>query len=43
VVEEAQAHFSPEELAQLVWALVVINSWSSAAITSRMPLPPVRE
>jgi AhpD family alkylhydroperoxidase len=42
VVEEAQAHFSPEELAQLVWAIVVINSWNRIAITSRMPLPPVR-
>jgi AhpD family alkylhydroperoxidase len=34
--EEASAHFEPEELAQLVWAITVINAWNRIAITTRM-------
>jgi AhpD family alkylhydroperoxidase len=36
VWEEASAHFAPEELAQLVWAITVINAWNRIAITTRM-------
>jgi AhpD family alkylhydroperoxidase len=36
VWEEASAHFEPEELAQLVWAITVINAWNRIAITTRM-------
>jgi AhpD family alkylhydroperoxidase len=37
VWEEARAHFFPaEELAQLVWAITVINAWNRIAITTRM-------
>jgi AhpD family alkylhydroperoxidase len=39
VWEEAGSHFEPEELAQLVWAITVINAWNRIAITTRM-LPP---
>jgi AhpD family alkylhydroperoxidase len=42
VWNEASAHFKPEELAQLVWAIAVINAWNRIAITTRM-LPPARE
>lgn len=36
VWEEASAHFEPDELAQLVWAITVINAWNRIAITTRM-------
>lgn len=35
--EEATRHFDPRELAQLVWAITVINGWNRIAISSRMP------
>ena len=35
VWEEASEHFEPEELAQLVWAITVINAWNRIAITTR--------
>ncbi|HEX6420367.1 MAG TPA: carboxymuconolactone decarboxylase family protein [Acidimicrobiales bacterium] len=40
VVAGAQAHFSPEELAQLVFNIVVINAWNRISVTARSPLPP---
>jgi AhpD family alkylhydroperoxidase len=36
VWEEASAHFETDELAQLVWAITVINAWNRIAITTRM-------
>ncbi len=36
VWEEASGHFEPDELAQLVWAITVINAWNRIAITTRM-------
>jgi AhpD family alkylhydroperoxidase len=36
VWEVAGAHFAAEELAQLVWAIAVINAWNRIAITTRM-------
>ena len=40
VWEEASTHFEQEELAQLVWAITVINAWNRIAITTRMlPAP----
>ena len=36
VWEEARAHFPTEELAQLVWAITVINAWNRIAITTRI-------
>jgi AhpD family alkylhydroperoxidase len=36
VWDEASAHFGPDELAQLVWAITVINAWNRIAITTRM-------
>lgn len=36
VWDEARAHFEPEELAQLVGAIAVINAWNRIAITTRM-------
>ena len=36
VWEEASANFEPDELAQLVWAITVINAWNRIAITTRM-------
>ncbi len=38
-VAAASAHFAPDELAQLVMAIVVINAWNRIAITARMALP----
>ena len=38
VVEEAQRHFAPDEVAALVFTVVVINAWNRIAITSRMPV-----
>jgi AhpD family alkylhydroperoxidase len=40
VWDEASAQFEPDELAQLVWAITVINAWNRIAITTRMmPAP----
>ena len=39
VWEEARRDFDPEELAQLTWAIVVINAWNRIAIGTRIPLP----
>ena len=36
VWEEASANFERDELAQLVWAITVINAWNRIAITTRM-------
>jgi AhpD family alkylhydroperoxidase len=36
VWDEASAQFEPDELAQLVWAITVINAWNRVAITTRM-------
>jgi AhpD family alkylhydroperoxidase len=36
VWEEASAYFEAEELAQLVWAITVINAWNRIAITTGM-------
>jgi AhpD family alkylhydroperoxidase len=36
VWDEANSHFEPDELAQLVWAITVINAWNRIAITTRM-------
>ena len=38
VVEEAQRHFEPAELAQLVFAITTINAWNRLAITARTPV-----
>ncbi len=40
VVAAAREQFAPDELAQLVMAIVVINAWNRIAITGRMALPP---
>jgi AhpD family alkylhydroperoxidase len=34
--DEASAHFAPDELAQLLWAITVMNAWNRIAITTRM-------
>jgi AhpD family alkylhydroperoxidase len=39
VWDEASARFEPEELAQLVWAITVMNAWNRIAITTRMTPP----
>ena len=36
VWDEAAAHFDDDELAQLLWAIVVINAWNRLAIATRM-------
>ncbi|GGK73777.1 alkyl hydroperoxide reductase AhpD [Sphaerisporangium melleum] len=36
VYERAARHFSDEELAKLVWAIIVINSWNRIGVTSRL-------
>jgi len=36
VYDEAAAHFGDEELAQLVWAITVINAWNRIGVTTRM-------
>jgi AhpD family alkylhydroperoxidase len=36
VWDEASAYFEPDKLAQLVWAITVINAWNRIAITTRM-------
>jgi AhpD family alkylhydroperoxidase len=40
VIDAAREHFDDRELAELVFAVVVINAWNRIAITARMPLPP---
>jgi AhpD family alkylhydroperoxidase len=37
-VEEAEAHFEPAALAQLVYTIVVINAWNRIAVTARLPV-----
>jgi AhpD family alkylhydroperoxidase len=34
--DEAAAHFTDEELGQLLWAIVAINAWNRVAISTRM-------
>jgi AhpD family alkylhydroperoxidase len=34
--EAAQEHFSDEELAQLIWAIIAINAWNRLAVSTRM-------
>jgi AhpD family alkylhydroperoxidase len=36
VWDEVSEHFEPDELAQLIWAITVINAWNRIAITTRM-------
>ena len=36
VWDEAGTHFGPDELAQLVWAITVINAWNRIAVATRM-------
>jgi AhpD family alkylhydroperoxidase len=36
VYAEAERHFPPAELAQLIWQVVIINAWNRVAITTRM-------
>lgn len=35
VYDVARAHFEDQELAQLIWAIVVINAWNRVAVTAR--------
>jgi AhpD family alkylhydroperoxidase len=39
VVDAAAAHFAPEELTRLVWAIIEINAWNRLAITVGAPEP----
>lgn len=39
VLDQAEAEFSAEELAYLLFAVVEINAWNRLAITARTPLP----
>jgi AhpD family alkylhydroperoxidase len=36
VYDGAREHFDDEELAQLIWAITVINAWNRVAIATRM-------
>jgi AhpD family alkylhydroperoxidase len=36
VYEEARAQFSEQELAGVIWMIVVINAWNRVAITTRL-------
>lgn len=36
VYDEAAAHFPEHELAALIWAIAVINSWNRIAVSTRM-------
>jgi AhpD family alkylhydroperoxidase len=36
VYEEARAHFSEQELAGVIWTIIVINAWNRVAITTRL-------
>ena len=35
VVDRAAAHFSERELAELIWAITVINAWNRLGATAR--------
>ena len=37
VIEAAEAHFSPQELQALLFAIVAINAWNRLAISGRSP------
>jgi AhpD family alkylhydroperoxidase len=37
--DEARAHFSPDELGNLVWAIAAINSWNRLAVTLQTTPP----
>ena len=39
VWDEAKAHFSPDELGNLLFAIIAINSWNRLAVTLLSPLP----
>jgi AhpD family alkylhydroperoxidase len=39
VVAEAAAHFSPEELTRLLFAIIEINAWNRLAVTTGAPEP----
>jgi AhpD family alkylhydroperoxidase len=36
VFDQAREHFADEELAQLIWAIAVINAWNRVGVTTRM-------
>jgi AhpD family alkylhydroperoxidase len=36
VVDEARRHFDDGELAQLIWAITVINAWNRIGVTCRL-------
>jgi AhpD family alkylhydroperoxidase len=36
VYDAARDHFDDEELAQLIWAITVINAWNRVAVATRM-------
>jgi len=40
VIDAAREHFDDREVAELVFAVVVINAWNRIAMTARTPLPP---
>ncbi len=40
VWDEARAHFEPDELGQLVYAITVINAWNRIAVTFQTTPPP---
>ncbi|MGA3184450.1 MAG: hypothetical protein ABSE52_07630 [Candidatus Dormibacteria bacterium] len=35
VFESARGHFEDKELAELIWAVIVINAWNRMAVTAR--------
>jgi AhpD family alkylhydroperoxidase len=39
VWDEARAHFAPEELTQLLFAIVAINAWNRLSIAARTEVP----
>ena len=39
VWEQARAQFEPDELAQLVWAITLINAWNRIAISTWLQPP----
>lgn len=41
VLDEAEAHLDPDELATLVYAVAEINAWNRLVVTARTPLPDV--
>ncbi|MFC4533867.1 carboxymuconolactone decarboxylase family protein [Sphaerisporangium dianthi] len=36
VYDQAAQHFSEDELAKLIWAVIVINAWNRVGVTSRL-------